>query len=508
MTDSVQCVVSLDSLQKAQSYLIQFLKDNGYTGSLDDGTAIFDVVIKPMSLLLLLFQQDIEKSKAYLSLADAQALKDDLGDEYDTVIDSLLSNFFMTRKSGTSARAVLRLYFSKALDFLSILEGVKVASYSNVGLTATQQYSFYPEDFTVLVGTGNDATMYYVDVEVESETALELPEAVSEALSITGSVSSIYFLKTELVRIANTGSVIEESDAFIARSEKALTTRELITDRAFFTVLQNEFAAVTSVYTAGYGDPEQVRDIVDFESISVHVGNKVDVFIQSGIGVCTEEFICSDSSLATLQGKAVLQIIDVQDATGTSLSWDVHSYTHEEAASLRDELVLSVPTASEEDVLTIQYLASSALADVSAFVEDAEQRVSCCDTLIKEKFPVVINLDLQVCTSADAFVLNDSATVSDTLKNGVVVYIKNCDPVDGFSLSALISYLHNNYEYIKEVVTPVTATYSLVDPSEFSVTAGTITSKFSVPPNLSDQFTDSTLQFYTTVGNINVTWAD
>ena len=40
----------------------------------------------------------------------------------------------------------------------------------------------------------------------------------------------------------------------------------------------DSFENLWNVYVAGYGDPEQMRDVKSFEGVVVHVGNKADIY--------------------------------------------------------------------------------------------------------------------------------------------------------------------------------------------------------------------------------------
>ncbi len=132
-----ETTVSQDDIDYAQNYLTQYLRDAGYSGSLEDGTAIYDLVIKGMSLVYTLFKGDLEKVQAYLSLADAEDMADTLGDEYDTAVDSILSNWFVTRNGGSSATGPIRLYFSQPLEYLSFSTDTTVASISGYDFVPT-----------------------------------------------------------------------------------------------------------------------------------------------------------------------------------------------------------------------------------------------------------------------------------------------------------------------------------------------------------------------------------
>lgn len=82
---------SKENLDSALNVIVQFLRDSGYEGTLDDGTGISDIVLKPNAMLYALFSQQVEKATAYQSLQKAQELKASIGqDEYDEAVDSII----------------------------------------------------------------------------------------------------------------------------------------------------------------------------------------------------------------------------------------------------------------------------------------------------------------------------------------------------------------------------------------------------------------------------------
>ena len=89
-----------EDLIESSNLLVQYLQDAGFEGNLDDGTGLYDLLIKPTALLYALFSNKLNIAKSYFSLAHALRNREELGPEFDVVIDSILSNWFISRKDG------------------------------------------------------------------------------------------------------------------------------------------------------------------------------------------------------------------------------------------------------------------------------------------------------------------------------------------------------------------------------------------------------------------------
>lgn len=271
--------ISKTDLDFATDFITQYLRDSGYDGSLDDGTGLYDLVIRGFSTLYTLVKGDTDTVRAYLSLAEAIRQESTLDTEFDTVIDSILSNWFVSRKLGSKTTGPLRLFFTRTLPSLSITTTNATFTIGASDFVPIQDYVFAElnGDFTTVFNTTENVNEYYVEINVESEE--NVAEVVVVGDTVTSIISNVYFKRAEVVSTFDIGEGLESSEDFITRTDQVITTRELITDRSIRTVLLEEIDNLDNVYVAGYGDAEQNRDIQTFDSIVVHVGNKADIYL-------------------------------------------------------------------------------------------------------------------------------------------------------------------------------------------------------------------------------------
>jgi len=309
--------VSTDSLNNARSFLIQFLKDAGFTGSTEAGTAIHDIVIKPMALLYTIFSDAVTRAKAYNSLSYAESVKELLGsEEYSAAVDSILGNWFVYRKDGVPSSGTIRLFFSKPLDFLDIQPGGAKFVINSKSLDVSRRYTVSPSSFKSIYNTDRYSVEYYFDVEVQT---LDNIEITSEDLAggVIAAVGSVYFLRATVVGDFIQGETQESDAAFITRTHNVIATRELITIGAVSTVLPDTFSGVNSVYVAGFNDPEQIRDIVPHEGSTLHIGNKADIYVATSmvksLVLCDLTGSGGDEVDTTLLGSHISDVIAVRD---------------------------------------------------------------------------------------------------------------------------------------------------------------------------------------------------
>lgn len=296
--------ISSNKLEEATSYLIQYLRDSGFEGSTEAGTAIYDVLIRPSAMLYALFNDMVNRAKAYNSIAEANNVRTLIGeDEYNAAIDSILQNWFVTRKEGSKSTGTIRLYFTRLLTFFELKkDGTAKVNINGVDYDVARDYALSSSNFSSIYNSERNAIEYYTDLEIES-----IANAVGTAGDIVGYINSIYLIRLALVGDIVSGSEFETSEEFIARTNQAITTRELISDNSIYTTLGEVFTGIRELYIAGFGDTEQLRDVVTFESIDIHVGNKADIYLN--IDLEPTEVVCPVSSIGNVDLTSITQHI-------------------------------------------------------------------------------------------------------------------------------------------------------------------------------------------------------
>lgn len=485
---------SKENLDSALNVIVQFLRDSGYEGTLDDGTGISDIVLKPNAMLYSLFSQQVEKATAYQSLQKAQELKSAIGqDEYDEAVDAILSNWFVSRNEGKRSTGMVRLWFLEPLPFLHFKAGSHVAAVSGHNLVATADSVFTAESFSAILNTANNVEEYYVDVHVETADNTDYAPTAGE--SVTATVGDIYYLRAEIPDNFIGGTTKESSEAFISRTRQAITTRELITERAINTVLREIFDQIYSVYVARHGSEEQIRDIIPFEGILVHVGNKADIYVSEALSRRTLRVPCGQVDMQQFPtNNVILHILSVKDEAGHDLPYTF--YTDEEVwgafTPCSQSLFIDAP---EDTVAVVTWLYDPYLSDIHTFVNSADQRVACYDPWVRHKFPIVARFKLRVLVG------DTTEDIEGRVKEVVESYVISLAKTGGtWSSSELVSAIHNAIPAVNKVYLPIEGTCELFDPKTCTTMQAELGNNFSVasfPKGYSKQISENTVQFYT-----------
>lgn len=499
--------VTQEAFDTALNTVIQFLRDSGYTGSLEDGTGISDTVLKPNALLYSLYSQITDKASAYQSLAKAQALKSKLtADEYASAVDGILSNWFITRNDGKPSTGVVRLFFSQPVDFLQISAKEVVGTSNGITLVSSEEYVFTDTDFSSTYNSTLTAnTEYYVDVKVQT------PENSAGTLAanteIDGSIADIYFLRMTLVGDLSAGMEKESSDAFISRAQKAITTRELITDRAISTVLLEKYDEILRLYTAGYGKEEQIRDIVDYHDVIVHVGNKADIYVASSLSLNTVTGAVDSAGVLSLPMGSLAMAFPPElhdQTTGEPITYALTANEKAWGASGSEAFSIQT-TAAEGTIATASFLGSSLIGDIQAFITTPEQRVSNYDPLVRGMFPVILDFQITILRVSDA------QSDSEAIRAAIMSYVSELAKEGRLWVeSEMVSAIHASVPNVRKVILPTGCNATLFNPRnsrKITVPVNNSLSLSDFGAGLSVQVSDNTVQMYTSADRITITFA-
>lgn len=417
-------------IQDAVNFLIQYLKDSGFEGDIENGTALYDLLIKPMAVLYTIFKTETDKAYGYLSIAKAQEYKALLGAEYDTAIDSILSNWFVTRGSGETTSGVVRVYFTKPLTSIYIDNSTSF-TINGIPLVPAQHKLYVVTNFVTFFNTVRNVAEYYLDIPVVSIT--NTGKAIVPGDVVTGGVNSLFYIRAEVNVTFTAGLDPETSDEFISRTKDVITTRELLSEKSLNTVLLDNFPGIIRMYIAGFGSDEQHRDIVTVNNANIHMGNKVDLYIHTPMYKRT---IKTNSELTSLDYAHILSVKDT--VTNNPLYY-----------TLTDTSIHTPNTVSAN----ITYLYSSYLASVRNFV--SSNRVVCCDTKVLPMQIIVLTINITVT-------LSDLTIIPADIKKYIADYVNGLTHSANYSVLDMVRYLKSMEPGISDIDFPI-------DITEFTV---------------------------------------
>ena len=493
-------ILSRERFDSAVNTIVQFLRDSGYSGSLEDGTGLHDAVIKPNAVIYGLFAQMVDRASAYQSLQKALELKDTIGQEdYDDAVDGILSNWFVTRNDGKPSYGHVRLWFLQPVDFLQYKDGQPVGTATKpatapvvtaapLSLVADGEQVFTEDSFGCLYNSTDNINEYYIDVAVRSDGNSDLAPDVTDTVSAT--VGDIYFLRASIPSKFVAGVLVESSEDFIRRAEKAITTR--------------------------HGKKEQLRDIVDFQGVRVHVGNKADIWIATGltrqmydVAADAEGYISTgqfpgDVSVAGFSGAYI-------DGTPTGLEVACEETLFGSGNYLPESIRVSGTSGLAK--VTLEILTDPVLNRVSDFVRAGGQRVVCYDPLVKHKIPLVLRpvLDVTLVPLQSGYSEEALADISTRIRLAATDYVSSLVKTGApWVASELVAAVHDAVDAVHKIRLPVVCKGSLFDPLSGKVLRFDVPDKFSVADiteTHSAQLSDNTVQLYTDEGLVTVNFS-
>lgn len=218
-----------------------------------EGSALADMLIKPMQVLAEPFRREIRAIRRQLSLAYPENLN-------RREADDLMFNVFARRNSGDFSRVKVRIYYAHPV---SVTVGSANFAYTANGLRFTPSV---PQRITAAAMLLNqDGDLYYMDVSFVSEAPgarYNIP--AGGIIGVTGLTAATR--ATNLARA--TSGVDEETTAeFIVRGEQGLGERSIITIPGAVKVLFEEFSELLSLKLVGFNDPDMQRDVIKGNSL-------------------------------------------------------------------------------------------------------------------------------------------------------------------------------------------------------------------------------------------------
>lgn len=499
---------SENDLTNATNIIIEYLRDTGFTGSVEDGTGIADTIIKPNALLYSLYSQLIEKVSAYLSLQKATDMYKEgtlLADDYEAAVDNILANWFVTRKEGKPTYGTLRIWFIQPLDFLHFVDGEIVGNFNGHNLVANEDQVFAENNFSQVVNATTNYNEYYVDVAVRSTDNFDTIITENDA-GVSGRINNVYYLRTSVPANFIPGIAKETSEAFINRTKQAITTRELITERAINTVLIENFDEILNIYTAGHGDPEQIRDIVTLENgARVHYGNKADIYVASSLTKISQDFklkTAGEIPISELPDNSHIgHILKAYKARSNGIVEEEIAVTNILVTEKMWNMAIYKPTAilvdaPEDSWVHLEYLYDPTIPTIQEFVYSDAQRIVCYDPQVKHKYPVVMKFNFTVTLVEEQY--RDESRVQ--VNRAVVEYINGLAKYnENYIESELITYIHQSVSNVKKVIVPLGCTATLFDPLYMRDNTIEVHNTFSISdfPEMSKQISANTVQMYT-----------
>ncbi|HET8689741.1 MAG TPA: hypothetical protein VFM18_24305, partial [Methanosarcina sp.] len=244
LVPSTQEVIEAELLAK------QILEGEFPDMDLREGTGLRDLVLRPTAYAFAMLRK---ASDYYFTQNTLRGVNDST--PTDTV-DDILSNWFMTRNTGTYAVISARLYFARQKN---------ITITTDISFSPDNTLQFYPEESKVYNSSALSYDSYsnewYLDVFLRaSDTGTDYNLSEGSLLYFTS--FDPYFLRAEINYLAQESTPAETNTQFISRAANSISTRNLVNSPSVDSKIRELFNYVSKVVTVGSGDPDMIRDMI------------------------------------------------------------------------------------------------------------------------------------------------------------------------------------------------------------------------------------------------------
>lgn len=295
--------ISSDDVTAAESFLASLLEQNIEDGRFTEGTALRDLAVKGLAFIHSYMKKEnatVQTLQSLLNINNLATTSDPQQDRtVSTAVDSLLSNWFLTRKVGRFSRGTLQVRVSRQQDYV-IPNDQRFVYSRNVSFfldTSTTDDLVVPaSDLQPFIDTEGNTQYYIMTLRL---VAARTGDAfnVSPAEWQSPGTFSPYIQGASNVEKFSGGAAKETTSDLIIRANSAIAERSLINERSIAATLQERFGELNRLQVIGMGDPEMYRDLITeyAAELTMHAGGHYDVYVELPITQATFEGVLGGS---------------------------------------------------------------------------------------------------------------------------------------------------------------------------------------------------------------------
>lgn len=499
--------VSQSDIEQAEALLTAFLSELIPNLNLRKGSPLRSLVIAPAAAQYALLRVEGDNLRKSLSLENIDTSGFD-----ESVIESFIENFLVTRNQGSKSSGILKVIVTEAKSYnistsLVFTKGDLEFSPVSTSVYQVNGSSLGNKDLYFDANLG----AYFALVPVESsQVSSAVITANEEFLLSPSSFIDESYDSAESYQDFSVGKDVETLTEFRDRAKNSLTVRDLVTKKSISTVLPEEFPQISDIVVSGYGDVEMVRDLVLPQG--VHKGGDVDVYVRTDY--LPIEFIVEREVVSNLQvdlvspDVPVLKINSVHKKESNTLTlltegvdYRVEFDSVEKTAFSSNYRKLGHRFSSKE-IVRITFLNSSfinsrvvisgdspsSIATIQTFVDSKDNRVISSSLLVKAMLPVYITLELTYRTKLGSIQPQES-----TIKQVIMDYFNTLKSPDKPQVSEIVDRI-SGIEGVEGIQLPLTVTADLHKP-DGTKQSFNFSDKLSIPSDKSQGFSQRVCQY-------------
>jgi hypothetical protein len=272
--------LNIDEAQIAEQeeILASYLQARFPDQDFSPGTAVRNSAIRmsvyAFGILRAMIEQQILPRQSLLNLENASA-----SEETDVLVDQIMANWFLTRKSGQYARGIAIVHLSRRTD-LTIPTTTQFTKGGQIFII-NQEFNFTMAGAKLSTVLDEDGTIidYIARVPLIANDPGSAGEIAAGIFDSWGQFSP-YTTAVEAEAQFVFGYDPETSAEMIRRAPTAISERSLNTKKGIEATLLEEFTQVPEAVVIGASDPEMMRDLRILQTgDQIHVLNHVNIYI-------------------------------------------------------------------------------------------------------------------------------------------------------------------------------------------------------------------------------------
>lgn len=278
--------ITAADVTNAEEFFATVVANQIPNGRYTDATALRDLCIKALAVVCAQLRKENNVTQSLGSLLRIRELARTSSDPaIDDAADALLSNWFITRKTGDYARGVVQVFVSRRQDY-PIARTVRFAYDRNL--------QFYPDiaadivvpatDLTPIVDASGAIIAYSFTLRVVAAKTGPSYNVFPATWAGTGGFSPFVIRVTSSVRFDG-GEAQQSTVDMIDQAQDGIAVRNLINPRSINATLREKYKALTRLISIGMGEPEMQRDLaVELAAgIHLHVGGHFDTYVELAV---------------------------------------------------------------------------------------------------------------------------------------------------------------------------------------------------------------------------------
>jgi hypothetical protein len=238
-------------MNNIKEYILQQLRDSDPSLDLQPGSALHDLLVNSVAVIVGGFKNLQDKMLSYQTLENPESIPTDS-------LDSFGKSYLVDRTLGGAAAGYVKLFFDSPVS-LSIPTGTIFESDTGKQYKTLRPYSFAEEDMRT-----NTYGVYYATGDIYVQALNDGIDYNTGAGTITKLLSNLnvtpIFVKN-LLAISG-GSKTDSNLELYSKIVNSAINKNLFSDDGIKSVLEDAYSTATVMKIAGMRDPEMTRDLV------------------------------------------------------------------------------------------------------------------------------------------------------------------------------------------------------------------------------------------------------